>query len=133
MASILRFITRISNTESTTAPPGLSFNAVLNDRNVMASLDLPEEIHDINVESSLVEPDSIDPNEVCAICLGHFTEGTPCKLSCGHLLHSSCLQQLCDHRARSRRHTLSCPVCRRNLNVQIVHRRELSTEFKASL
>lgn len=133
MVSILRFITRSESTPQI----GLSFNAVLRDRSVMASLEgldsatncLDEEIR---VESMLVDPDSIDPNEVCAICLGNVTEGTPCKLPCGHLLHSNCLQQLCDHRSRSRRHSLSCPLCRRTLNVRL-KRRELSTKFKASL
>lgn len=134
MVSILRFITR--STESTTPQMGLSFNAVLRDRSLMASLEGLDPATDCDeenrVESMLVDPESIDPNEVCAICLGNFTEGTPCKLSCGHFLHSNCLQQLCDHRSRSRRNTLSCPLCRRTLNVQL-ERRELSTKFKASL
>lgn len=46
------------------------------------------------------------PDDICAICISHFTENTSlptCNLNCGHIFHQACLAPLKDKR---------CPMCR---------------------
>lgn len=71
-----------------------------------------------------VSLDQYNPDDICSICqepLG--TQQAIYKTPCNHLFHNNCLNQYCEMEGRinpqTGAFTLSCPLCRSNLDENI--------------